>query len=110
MVQLFLTAALLAGALPKPQSIAQAAGRLVKDGKQLEALAGHCAAVLRGNSVTQGRREALNAERQGGPKRRAAVLAAVMDTAPCSRQRFVPFIERIRRRDPRDRVRGGCGS
>ena len=41
MVQLFLTAALLAGALPKPQSIAQAARQLlVKDGKrQLEALA-----------------------------------------------------------------------
>ena len=101
MVQLFLTAALLAGALPKPQSIAQAARQLlVKDGaRQLEALA-NLKSVCRGPQ-RHGFRDAGPIEKalkrlsaKADPKRRAAVLAAVMDTAPCfSAARFVPFIE-----------------
>ena len=109
MVHLLLTSALLIGALPKPQSIAQAARQLlVKDGqRQLEAL-GNLKAVCRGPQ-RHGFRDAGPIEKalkrlsaKADPKRRAQVLAAVMDTTPCfSARRFVTFIEaQLRDQDP----------
>jgi len=101
MGQFLLASALVLGGLPQPQSIAQAARQLlVKDGKrQLEALK-NLKSVCRGPQ-RHGFRDAGPIEKalkrlaaKADPKRRAEVLAAVMDTSPCfSAARFAPFVK-----------------
>jgi len=101
MAQFLLASALVLGGLPQPQSIAQAARQLlVKDGKrQLEALK-NLKSVCRGPQ-RHGFRDAGPIEKalsrlaaKADPKRRAEVLAAVMDTSPCfSAARFAPMIK-----------------
>ena len=101
MLHLLLTSALVFGALPKPQSIAQAARQLlVKDGgRQLEALAnlkGVCRGPQRHGFRDAGpiRKALQRLSAKADPKRRAEVLAAVMDTAACfSSATFLPFVE-----------------
>jgi hypothetical protein len=96
-----LTSVLLLGGPPKPDNVGQAARQLlVKDGgKQLAALA-NLKAVCRGPQ-RHGFRDAGPIEKalkrlstKADPKRRAEVLAAVMDSSGCfSAPRFLPFIE-----------------
>lgn len=109
MIHLLLTSALVFGALPKPQSIAQAARQLlVKDGKrQLEALAnlkGVCRGPQRHGFRDAGpiRKALERLSAKADAKRRAEVLAAVMDTAPCfSSAKFLPFVEaQLKDQDP----------
>jgi hypothetical protein len=101
MAQLVTAFILLLGGLPEPQSIAQAARQLlVKDGeRQLEALK-NLKSVCRGPQ-RHGFRDAGPIEKalkrlaaKADPKRRAEVLAAVMDTSPCfSAPRFAPLVK-----------------
>lgn len=101
MISVLLSSALLLSAPPKPSNVGEAARQLlVKDGvKQLAAL-GNLKAACRGPQ-RHGFRDAGPIEKalkrlsaKADPKRRAAVLAAVMDSSGCfSAARFLPFIE-----------------